>query len=248
MLIPLTALAALSLSSSPALAQKKSAPQSKAAAAKVAQPIVAQPTIAPACPLPGGETLVTLVTSLGPIEFALDKQRAPITAGNFLNYVDQKRMDGATFYRVMKTGEPAQKEGVVQGGQRTPGKPLPPIAHEPTSLTGLRNVKGAIAMARGAPGSATGDFFIMMNDIPAFDADPSKPGDNLGYAAFGHVAKGMELIQQIYGLQIDPSKGPMTGQMLAEPVTITTVRRTPLRKADDPACTAPAAPASTPAA
>ena len=237
MLASIAALALTALHSAPALAQKKPAPRAKAAAAKSVEPV-----IAPSCPLPGGETLVTLLTSLGPIEVALDKQRAPVTAGNFLAYVDQKRMDGATFYRVMKTGEPAKNEGVVQGGQRIAGKHLPSIAHEPTSVTGLRNVQGAISMARGTPGSATSDFFIMMNDIPAFDADPAKPGDNLGYAAFGHIAKGMDLIRQIYGLPIDPAKGPMTGQMLAEPVTITAARRTPLLKADDPACAAPSVP------
>lgn len=229
--LPAVLLMGLAISATPALAQKK-------APARAAAKKAAEPAIAAACPLATGETLVTLLTSLGPIEFALDKQRAPVTAGNFLAYVDQKRMDGATFYRVMKTGEPSKNEGVVQGGQRTPGKPLPPIAHEPTSVTGLRNVKGAISMARGAPGTASGDFFVMMNDIPAFDADPAKPRDNLGYAAFGHVSKGMEIIQQIYTLPIDPTKGPMTGQMIAQPITITAARRTPLRKASDPACLA----------
>lgn len=240
--LPVGALVALGLVATPATAQKKAAPRAKAAATKTREP-----AIAPSCPLPAGEVLVTMLTSLGPVEIALDEKRAPVTAGNFLAYVDQKRMDGATFYRVMKTGDPAKQEGVVQGGQRIAGKHLPPIAHEPTSVTGLRNVQGAISMARGAPGSATSDFFIMMNDIPAFDADPSKPGDNLGYAAFGHIAKGMALIRQIYGLPIDPTKGPMTGQMLADPVTITAARRTPLRKAEDPACAAPVpAPAAAP--
>lgn len=228
----------------PALAQKKSKP--KPAITKPAEP--ALPAV---CPLATGETLVTLVTSKGPIEVAIDAQRAPITGGNFLRYVDSRKMDGALFYRVMKLGAEGSGEGVIQGGQRNPEKIMPAIAHEPTTQTGLSHVEGSLSMARGAPGSATSDFFVMMKDIKAFDANPSQPGDNLGYAVFGHVTKGMDIVRAIYADPIDPAKGPLVGQMLAAPVDIKRARRTPLLKADDPTCVAatqpvPEAPAATP--
>ena len=219
--------------SSPALAQKRSKP--KPAMAKKAEPAI--PAV---CPLTSGEALVTLVTDKGPIEVAIDAKRAPITGGNFLKYIDSRKMDGALFYRVMKLGQPGSGEGVVQGGQRNPEKIMPAIAHEPTTQTGLSHVEGALSMARGAPGTATSDFFVMMKDIKAFDANPSQPGDNLGYAVFGHVTKGMDLMRAIYADPIDPTKGPLVGQMLAKPTIITRARRTPLLKADDPTCAAPA--------
>lgn len=233
--------AALTLIATPALAQKKVSPRTKAAANAVAVP-----AIPPVCPLATGETLVTLLTSQGPIELALDVKRAPITAGNFLKYVDQKRMDGAIFYRVVKMGDGSAQQGLVQGGQRNPGKLLPPIAHEPTNVTGLSNVAGAISMARAEPGTATSDFFIMVSDLTSLDADPSKPGDNQGYAAFGHVTKGMDVARQIHAQPIDPAKGPMVGQMLASPITVTAVRRTPLLDAHAPSCHADTSPAAAP--
>ena len=93
--------------------------------------------------------------------------RAPVTTANFLRYVDAKRFDGQTFYRAMKIGD----GGLIQGGVRSDARKLfPPIAHEPTSQTGLKNVAGAIVMANGGPGTARSDFFILLDDQPAFDA------------------------------------------------------------------------------
>ncbi len=229
---------AFSLGAQPAFAQKKSKPKPA-----ITKPVEA--ALPAVCPLATGETLVTLVTSKGPVEVAIDAKRAPITGGNFLRYVDSRKMDGALFYRVMKLGEAGSGEGVIQGGQRNPEKIMPAIVHEPTTQTGLSHVEGALSMARGRPGSATSDFFVMMKDIKAFDANPSQPGDNLGYAVFGHVTKGMDIVRIIYADPIDPAKGPLIGQMLANPVTIKRARRMPLLKADDPACVvaAPATPA-----
>ncbi len=233
---PLLAATAFALAASPSLAQKKSAARSKA---KPAVTKVAEPAIPPVCPLPGGEIPVRLATSLGTVDVALDAKRAPVSTANFLAYTDSRKYDGASFYRVMKMpGDAAATPGLVQAGQRTPGMILPPIAHEPTTQTGLSHVTGAISMARLAPGTATSDFFIMTSDMKGLDADPARAGDNAGYAVFGHVTSGMEIVRQIYGLPIDPAKGPMVGQMIAEPVKITSARRIPLRKADDPACAA----------
>lgn len=213
----------------PATAQKRAKP--KPAIAKPVEPALQQ-----SCPVPSGETLVTVVTSKGNIEIALNMTKAPITAGNFMAYVESKKLDGASFYRALRMGDASSGEGLIQGGQKDPAKLLPPIAHESTTETGLSNIKGAVSMARGEPGSAKSDFFIMTSDLVGLDANPAATGDKEGYAVFGRVTKGMEIVNAIYQDPIDPAKGPMTGQMLASPVEIVRVRKTPLLSADNPSC------------
>lgn len=184
----------------------------------------APPTPAVQAPRPA-TVRVSLQTSEGPIVLELETERAPITAGNFLRYVDQKRLDGVTFYRATKV---APGYGLIQGGARNdPKRALPPIAHEPTSKTGLSHVDGAISMARNAPGSASGDFFITIGAMPSMDADPTKPGDNLGFAVFGRVVEGMDVVHRILDAPTSPTEGEgvMRGQILAIPVRITTARR-----------------------
>ena len=120
--------------------------------------------------------------------------------------------------------------GLVQGGPRNMAKRLlPPIAHEPTTQTGLSHRDGTISMARNAPGTATADFFITIGDLVSMDADPKQPGDNLGFAAFGHVAAGMDVVHRILDAPTSPTEGEgvMKGQMLLAPVTILTARRAP---------------------
>ena len=168
---------------------------------------------------------VTLETSEGPIILALEKERAPVTTANFLRYVDEKRLDGIVFYRAMKV---APGSGLIQGGVRDPGRLLPPIAHEPTTQTGLSHVDGAISMARHAPGSATADFFIIVGGaMTGLDADPQQPGDNLGFAVFGRVVEGMDIVRRILGAPTSPTEGEgvMRGQMIADPVRIIAARR-----------------------
>lgn len=170
---------------------------------------------------------VTLTTTQGPIVLELEKDRAPITTANFLRYVDQKRLDGTAFYRAAKAPN-APEYGLVQFGTRNdPKKTLPPIAHEPTTKTGLSHKTGTISLARNAPGTGAGDFFIIVGDTPSLDANPAAPGDNQGFAAFGHVVEGMDLIKQILAAPTDPDKGEgvMKGQYLASPVVITSARR-----------------------
>ncbi len=126
--------------------------------------------------------------------------KAPISAANFLHYVDQKKLDGITFYRTCKV---ADKFGFVQFGTNgDPKRTLPPIKHEPTTITGLKHLNGTLSTARLAPGSARGDFTISVGDQPSFDADPTKPDDalktNLGYAAFGRVVDGMDVVLELY--------------------------------------------------
>lgn len=182
-----------------------------------AAPALAQPA-PPATPV-----RVSLETSAGPILLELDAARAPVTTTNFLRYVDQKRYDGAVIYRALKmTGT-----GLIQGGIRDPRKWLPPVAHEPTTQTGLKHIEGAISMARGAPGTATTDFFIMTGPMPSLDARPDQPGDNLGFAAFGRVVEGMETVRRILDSPVSPTagQGSMKGQMLDPTIQIITARR-----------------------
>jgi peptidyl-prolyl cis-trans isomerase A (cyclophilin A) len=178
-------------------------------------------------PAPKAETVrVALQTAMGPIVFELEKERAPITTANFLRYVDQKRLDGTVFYRATKVGTDGL--GLIQGGVRNdPKRVLKPIAHEPTTKTGLSHVEGAISMARGAPGSANGDFFITVGTFPSMDANPSQPGDNLGFAVFGRVVEGMDVVRKILAAPTSPTEGEgvMKGQMLAPTIRIVSAKR-----------------------
>jgi cyclophilin family peptidyl-prolyl cis-trans isomerase len=169
---------------------------------------------------------VVLETSLGPVTIALETERAPVTAGNFLRYVEEKRFDGTSFYRAMMLGAEGTVAGLVQGGTRNdPKRILPPVAHEPTSATGLTHTHGALSMAMLAPGGADGDFFILIEDQTGFDANPAT-GDP-GYAVFGYVTGGMDIVTAILAAPRDAQagEGVLKGQMLAAPVTIISARR-----------------------
>lgn len=189
-------------------------------------PVVAQ-TAPAAPPAPASHDVrVALDTSAGPIIVAVHVDKAPVTAANFLKYVDQKRFDGTAFYR----GVGAADYGFVQGGaQNDPKRILPPIKHEPTTQTGLTHDDGALSMARYAPGSATGDFFIVLGKMPAMDAHPDAPGDNQGFAVFAHVVEGLDVVKAILAAPKSPTagEGVMKGQMLAAPIRIVTARRVP---------------------
>jgi peptidyl-prolyl cis-trans isomerase A (cyclophilin A) len=181
-------------------------------------------------PPPGdfGGVRFVMQTSLGAVTVEVYPQKAPITAGHFLALVDQKRLDGGTFYRAVRPGPDVTDFGVVQGGVKYDAKrPIKAIAHEPTSQTGVYHVDGAISMGRNAPGTAVSDFFICVGPQRSYDADPTQPGDNLGYAAFGRVVEGMDIIKQILVAPISPTKGEggMRGQMLETPVPIVSARR-----------------------
>jgi peptidyl-prolyl cis-trans isomerase A (cyclophilin A) len=173
---------------------------------------------------PPPEVKVLLHTSAGDIVVALETHKAPITAANFLHYVDARRLDGTQFYRAMKTGPEA---GLVQGGVRDPRKLFPPIAHEPTSRTGLSHVDGALSVPRLGLGTAQGDFTIMVGDQKYLDAGPGSAGDGGGYAVFGRVVEGMDVVRRILASPTSPTEGEgvMRGQMLSPRITILTARR-----------------------
>lgn len=168
---------------------------------------------------------VRLVTALGPIVIEVDLRHAPVTAGNFLAYVDQKRFDGRAFYRAARNRKSPQY-GLVQGGiDHTISRALAPIAHEPTSKTGLLHVDGTVSMARNEPGTAMGDFFITVGPSSYLDAGPG--GNPPGYAAFGRVVSGMNVVQKILALPTYRGGYSYTtmGQSIRKPVKILTARR-----------------------
>lgn len=185
--------------------------------------IAASPALAqPAAP---GLVRVALKTGDGVIVVDLEAEKAPITTRNFLRYVDVRRFDGCTFYRTA-SAPGAPDVGIIQGGlKRDPAKVFRPIAHESTIKTGLSHKDGTISMANNGPGTATADFFICVSDQPSFDADPNDPSQ-LGFAAFGHVVSGMDVVRQIHAAPTGNGGPPnMRGQMLKPPIPIFSVRR-----------------------
>jgi peptidyl-prolyl cis-trans isomerase A (cyclophilin A) len=220
MIRPLALLAALAL----ALAGcgDRNAANRAAAANASAENAIAAPA-----PVLADTARVVLTTDAGAIIVELDGRHAPVTTANFLAYVDQHRFDGTVFYRAARTrGAPGR--GFVQGGIRHVIRgSLPPIAHEPTSSTGLRHVDGTISMARAQEGAgAMGDFFIIVGGpMPQMDAHGGEPG----FAAFGRVVEGMDAVRRILAAPTVPEagRGAMRGQMLTAPVRIISARRAP---------------------
>ena len=167
------------------------------------------------------EDLVTVAldTTMGRIVLALDRGRAPITTANFLAYVDDGYLEFAEFYRAMPFGD----TGLAQFGVRRLDKTHDPIAHEPTNETGLKHERGTIALINAGPGTGRSDFYIAIAPIPGFDCCDNGPG----FAPFGQVIEGMDVVEAIYNAPIDPDagEGVMKGQMIADPVKITGAER-----------------------
>lgn len=187
--------------------------------------VLAQPAFAQHAETPVALPRVVLETDAGRIVIEVEINKAPITAANFLKYVDEDRFDGVTFYRAMKTG-PGQ--GIVQGGTNSdPARVLPPIEHEPTTATGLSHVTGSVSMARWDPGTATGDFFIMVGPQPSYDAGRSFSIDAHGFAVFGRVIEGMEVARGILAAPTSLTEGDgfLRGQMLEPKIVITSAHR-----------------------
>jgi len=174
-----------------------------------------------AAPLRPGEppvVRVRLETTAGAITLAIDVRHAPKTATNFLAYVDDERLDGTRFYRAARSGAPGV--GFIQGGIDTDARRrLEPVELEPTSRTGLRHVVGAISMARyGSPNSGTGNFSLLTGPRPDMDARPGY----LGYAVFGRVIGGMDVVKRILAMPTSPGgEGAFKGELLMKPVVIT---------------------------
>jgi len=186
---------------------------------------------APAVPL-GDVVRVEIETALGTITADLFHKQAPITVRNFVRYVDSGRYNGIGFYRAMKLDWGTQPNGIIQAGVREAAKLLPPIAHEPTNVTGIKHKAGTLSMARLAPGTARSDFSILMSDLAGFDADPASdnPETRAGYAAFGQVISGMDVAKKIFEAPRSATlgEGIMRGQMLSPPIKVLRMWRVPI--------------------
>jgi peptidyl-prolyl cis-trans isomerase A (cyclophilin A) len=149
----------------------------------------------------GKTTRVRIETDAGDILVDVYADKAPITSANFLRYVTEKRYDGGALYRVVTMrNQPTSpvKIEVIQGGlDADSAKRLPPIPHETNDKTGIKHLDGTISMARSSPGSATSEFFICINDQPELDFGGKRNPDGQGFAAFGKVVKGMDVVRKI---------------------------------------------------
>ena len=207
---------------SPVFAQE-TAPATPPAATPAQTPDAAAPATPPAAtPVPEPPPIVgprvLLRTSLGDIVLHLDKEHAPLTVANFLRYAKEGHFTGTCFYRV----EPGF---VIQAGSwdaaghgRSVHDPIPLEANN-----GLKNVRGAIAMARGdTPKSATADFFIDLADTPGLDHQDGDTANTTGFAVFGRVEQGMDVVDKIAAQPLG-GKGPYAAHAPAVPVVITKV-------------------------
>lgn len=173
---------------------------------------------------------IVMSTNQGDIEVDLYIDKAPITAGNFLKLVDSGHMDGGSFYRVVsyENDKGSPKIEVIQGGRGDAMEgEIEAIDHETTEQTGILHTDGVISMARGGVGTATSEFFIVIGDQPGLDYGEVRNPDELGFAAFGMVVSGMDVVRKIQGLPADgPTESDYTrGQILTEPLAISSMRR-----------------------
>ena len=171
---------------------------------------------------------VLLATALGRIEIAVDLARAPISAGDFLKYVDRGLFDGSAFYRTVRPDNDINpvKIDVIQGGLVNDKKLLPPIPHEPTNKTGLHHRNGTISTARDKPGTGSaGAFFICIGDQPELDFGGRRNPDRQGFAAFGQVVRGMDVVRAIWKSKTGAPDGAMGAQKLTPPIGIVSAKR-----------------------
>jgi peptidyl-prolyl cis-trans isomerase A (cyclophilin A) len=165
---------------------------------------------------------VLMRTELGDILIEIFERRAPLTAANFLAYVDDDLLNSAHFYRVVRLDNQPDSEiqiEVIQGGLGFDAEaPRSPIEHETTEQTGVRHLDGVISMARLEPGSAGSEFFICVGDQPELDFGGKRNPDGQGFAAFGRAVSGMDTVRAIH-------RQASNGQMLTDPVVITEIVR-----------------------
>jgi peptidyl-prolyl cis-trans isomerase A (cyclophilin A) len=175
--------------------------------------------------VPGGAVRTRVETEAGTFVVEVDPEVAPVTVANYLAHVDRKLLDGGAVYRVVtlanQAAETRQKIEVVQWGRNRPdgqAPPLPPIVHETTQQSGLRHLDGTISMARAQPGSATAEYFVCVGAQPELDFGGGRNPDGLGFAAFGRVVEGMDVIRALH------ARGE-ADQYLAQPIRVRSVRR-----------------------
>jgi peptidyl-prolyl cis-trans isomerase A (cyclophilin A) len=178
--------------------------------------------------LPGPQPVgVVLTTELGEIEVELDARRAPRTTANFLRYVDARMYDGGRFYRTVTTKPDNQPQNqtkidVIQAGmaEEREKQAFAAVTLERTRDTGLRHLDGAISMARDGPDTATHEFFICVGARPSLDFGGARNPDGQGFAAFGRVVRGMDVVRKIQASAAE-------GQALKPVIRIISIRRAP---------------------
>jgi peptidyl-prolyl cis-trans isomerase A (cyclophilin A) len=185
--------------------------------------LAAQDPLPSEAPLRDGEVAVFMRTTLGDLQIAVDTLRAPTTGRNFLRYVDAGLYVGGTFYRVVRDDnqpDDSVRIDVIQGGMDRARRrqAFEPIPLESTEVTGLRHRDGTLSMARSGPNSATAEFFITLGPQPALDAGGARNPDGLGFAAFGRIVDGMDVVRALHAL-------PTEGQYLVDRIAIRFVER-----------------------
>jgi peptidyl-prolyl cis-trans isomerase A (cyclophilin A) len=183
-----------------------------------------------ATPFQRAKTKVQLNTPFGMIVLQLHTDRAPLSTTDFLKYVDARAYDGGRFFRVVRAdndrGHP--RIDVVQGGTRPNAHQGPPIKHESTAITGLRHLDGTVSLTRDAPGTGSGaEFFICIGAQPGLDFGGTRNPDRQGFAAFGQVITGMDVVRRIWVLDATGHSDDAytAGQILTTPVPIIAARR-----------------------
>ena len=166
---------------------------------------------------------IFIQTEFGDVKVEIYEEKAPITAPNFLGYIDQNLFEGASFYRtVTMDNQPNNdiKIEVIQGGLSfaETEKRFPAIEHETTDMTGILHKDGVISMARSKPGTASSEFFICIGDQPELDFGGKRNPDGQGFASFGKVVEGMDVVRKI-------QKQPADGQMLNPRIKIINIIR-----------------------
>jgi len=175
--------------------------------------------------------LVIFETELGRITLAVDVDRAPLTGANFLKYVDGRFYDGGMVNRSVRPDNTVRHDVEIQVIQFQSNSArmkelFPPIPLERTTVTGLKHVNGAISMARDGPTSATSSFFVAIGDQPSLDFGGKRHGDGQGFAAFGRVAEGMDVVKKIQASPTGPT-GEFGPETLAPPIKIRKAYRAP---------------------
>jgi peptidyl-prolyl cis-trans isomerase A (cyclophilin A) len=185
----------------------------------------------PASLLAQSNPRVRVQTEIGDIVLELDPKRAPHTTANFLKYVDAGHYDGGTFHRTVRMNnqpESPVKIEVIQAGVAADKakQGFPPLPLERTSVTGIVHKDGVVSMARGTPDSATSGWFITINDQPSLDFGGARNPDGQGFAAFGRVVSGMDVVRKIQGSPSSANVATNTeAQRLTPPIKIVKVSR-----------------------
>jgi len=165
---------------------------------------------------------IEIKTEIGSIIIEIYSERAPVTSENFLKYIINDKFESASFYRVVRMDNQPNNDikiEVIQGGLGfdVEDSPFPPIRHETTKETGILHENGTFSMARAEPGTASSEFFICIGDQPELDYGGKRNPDGQGFAAFGKVIEGMDVVKEIQNL-------PDNGQMLREEVKIESIK------------------------